>query len=645
MAGGVLRRTRGGADCGICLPQGCYSVKKGALDMSYSSLEILESRIAPAGLITVEVTKGGMLLLGTSPGEDGDEVLTITRQVDGTYLLTPGADVTLRIDGQDFTTPQAIPKVQLGLVANLGEGDDQLFLTDVTFAKDVKVNLGDGNDQLSMQDSVMAKLTVTGLDGNDTVTGFGSNFGAAAVKVNLGDGNDTLNFDATTVAIAAGIQIDGGEGNDSFVLGKADGRATVHGGIRIKGGEGNNTTTFGGANALVKASGPLQTIGGGGDDVILFGGLLAQFGAIKMTLGDGTNQFTSNAEVLHVGTDFRFAGGAGFDKVDVKGITAFIGRTLLGKLGEGSGSFTMRQDGASDATLTVQGSATVSVQGDSANASDIRLEALGGITLGGAVKLTTGDGTNTISVFSLAGDIILGKGALLKTGKGAGSLFLGNNSSILCNGPLSLIHGGSEGSIFHNSGTNRGSFVKGPLTMLGSALISSAFAGVNLGPVRIATSPEITGSVEFRSNGQDGRYLAKGLDILVPGVQGQTSAITISGVRTDQSIRIRGGAGNDTLNLNGISLQGSLIVDLLDGADQFKLEQEISSPGALFFGTVLLKGGAGADTFLIGGNNAGQEITFQNRVILDGGDGTDSVTIGTLVTTSPDFSIEQKNVP
>jgi hypothetical protein len=94
-----------------------------------------------------------------------------------------------------------------------------------------------------------------------------------------------------------------------------------------------------------------------------------------------------------------------------------------------------------------------------------------------------------------------------------------------------------------------------------------------------------------------------------------------------------------------VSLQGSLSADLGDGNDKFELEQDGTVPGSIFLGPLLLKGGKGADTFLIGGNNPGQDISFQNRVILDGGDDMDSVTMGTLVTTSPDFPIEQKNIP
>src|SRR4030095_7728808 len=243
----------------------------------------------------------------------------------------------------------------------------------------------------------------------------------------------------------------GGAGNDAFQLGKASAKVTVQGGTLFKGGDGNNTTTFGGADALVRATGPLQVVGADGNDVISFDGALAQFSAIKMALGDGTNQFTSNAAAFQVATDFRFASGAGFDQVEVKGMTAFIGRNLLAKLGEGTGTFTMRQDGA-NATLTIQGSASVSVAGDPVSPSAVRLEAIQGIAVGGAVRLIAGDGNNTVSIFSLGGDVVLGKGALLKTGEGNGNLSLSTNSSILCNGPLSFIHEGSEGTIFHNSG-------------------------------------------------------------------------------------------------------------------------------------------------------------------------------------------------
>lgn len=86
-------------------------------------LEALEPRLAPAGVIAVSVNAGGTLVLGTVPGLDGDEKVSIERLTDGTYRMTPEAGVQLRIGGLNFTTPQIISGVTAGLTANLGAGD------------------------------------------------------------------------------------------------------------------------------------------------------------------------------------------------------------------------------------------------------------------------------------------------------------------------------------------------------------------------------------------------------------------------------------------------------------------------------------------------------------------------------------------
>ncbi|MDZ4287814.1 MAG: hypothetical protein U0984_07640, partial [Prosthecobacter sp.] len=102
-----------------------------------SALEALEPRLAPAGLIAVSVNSAGTLVLGTVAGQDGDESVTIDRLANGSYQLTPDANVTLRIGGVDYTTAQTLFGVTGGLLANLGAGNDILTLNDCYFTKAV----------------------------------------------------------------------------------------------------------------------------------------------------------------------------------------------------------------------------------------------------------------------------------------------------------------------------------------------------------------------------------------------------------------------------------------------------------------------------------------------------------------------------
>src|SRR6185503_6471051 len=101
----------------------------------HSTIERLEARIAPAGLIAVSVSPAGTLLLATVAGLDGDEVVTITQLASGAYQLTPGAGVALRIGGADFTTAQTVEGITGGLVAKLGTGNDQVVLDSTAFTK------------------------------------------------------------------------------------------------------------------------------------------------------------------------------------------------------------------------------------------------------------------------------------------------------------------------------------------------------------------------------------------------------------------------------------------------------------------------------------------------------------------------------
>src|SRR5688572_6901073 len=113
-----------------CVTRACRFILR--LMRTHSSLEPLEARVAPAGLIVASVVNG-VLQLKSVVGQDGDERITISSNPDGTYLLTPETGVTLRVGGTDFTTPQSIDGVTKGLSVNFGSGSDHLTLDEVRF--------------------------------------------------------------------------------------------------------------------------------------------------------------------------------------------------------------------------------------------------------------------------------------------------------------------------------------------------------------------------------------------------------------------------------------------------------------------------------------------------------------------------------
>jgi hypothetical protein len=169
-----------------------------------SSLEPLENRIAPAGLIDVSVSSAGILTLKTVPGLDGDESLSIEPDAGGGLLLSPVAGVTLRIGGTDFTTPQVVFGVQ-GLTANLGAGVDGIGLLGVFLSKSVTVNLGGGTGNvLGLNNTTVAgSVTVTGGSGADQIAFLGNVSVGGSFTAKLGGGVDVISSAATTTTASA----------------------------------------------------------------------------------------------------------------------------------------------------------------------------------------------------------------------------------------------------------------------------------------------------------------------------------------------------------------------------------------------------------------------------------------------------------
>jgi Ca2+-binding RTX toxin-like protein len=144
----------------------------------------------------------------------------------------------------------------------------------------------------------LAPITITGTDGNDTLSG--SSTTATTDIITGGVGNDTLN------GYAGDDLLDGGEGNDTLYGGNGnDGLTGGDGDDKLYGGAGNDVLTggdgddiidaghgdnqmFGGAGAdqLTTGSGNDLLDGGSGDD-ILNGG--AGNDTYRFNLGDGTD--------------------------------------------------------------------------------------------------------------------------------------------------------------------------------------------------------------------------------------------------------------------------------------------------------------------------------------------------------------------
>ncbi|WP_345739056.1 hypothetical protein [Prosthecobacter algae] len=612
------------------------------MNASYESvLELLEPRLAPAGVIAVSVNAGGTLVLGTVPGLDGDEKVTLERVADGTYRMTPEAGVQLRIGGLNFTTPQIITGVTAGLTANLGAGDDAVTLNNAFFTKAVSINLGGGNNAFTMTDSnIGGPLTLLGGDGVDLVTfsgAFATVGGAATIK--LGGGADGLLGNADRQIFGLGLTIDAGEGNDQVRLASSDGDDLfILGNLAFVGGAGDDLLSVGFANAEVMISGALKLTDVSGNETVQFVGNRFDVGSLSLLAGGGNNTLLSSATDFFVAKTLQWTSGSGTDDVDFNGNHLRVGGAVSIALGTGGG------DGELTPLNSLYVAGTVMISGSGAN-RDLAVIA-DNVFIGGKVTMAAGAGDGEARLFAING-MFLGGGANLTSGAGDTNLSISGNFRLVSNGSLTLTNGGGLGvTSILVGGTSTASTINGAVTLKGGVFVGLEMMGTISGAVNLSTaslSAASTITMDGFSNGA--LHIGGAVKLSMPTLAGQTGVIRIESAIFDNTLTVMGGAGVDTLTINETAVNKAFTASLGAGDDVFRFEQLNSVGASHFRGAVMLKGEAGGDTFLLGGVGANFAINFGQKVTVDGGTGNDALTTGASVTFAPGLPLVTMSVP
>jgi hypothetical protein len=401
----------------------------------------------------------------------------------------------------------------------------------------------------------------------------------------------------------------------------------------------------------------------GGDDTAVLDptAIFEVPGAVNFLLGDGNNtlDLTTNQAIL-LGS-LTVKGGDGSDMV-----------TVQGGIAEGS-----RVNGAASFIYANGGSETT----------------LGDIDFGVGVKLTTGDGVsvpnnlaattvNVTKIFSvdlgnsnpgLASFNDCTLGGLKLSGQVVGAVFTGSN----VNGSVTL-KGGFQADVEMDTTTvtkhvslkaatatfgaeGDASLIMGNLTVTGSSFTQTSFQST--GPT-INDVTEVRGNItvkggwfndSFETNGQfrAGKNVSltlNGGDNLV-SIGDATADPTIVG-----SLKIKTGAGADTIQFSRLAVTGITSILTFAGADTLSIEDNSSfattftadlgsgddtisigqnasaDAGEVFFtGSTKILAGIGNDTLLLGLNDGDPDsrVRFLGAVnTVDGGDGIDSFNVG-----------------
>ncbi|MDB6149416.1 MAG: cya 1 [Chthoniobacter sp.] len=490
-----------------------------------SSLEALETRIAPAGIVKLSYVAGVLTLTGDAASNQ----VSVTGTNGLGAFVTPEGDTLLQVGtGAPFAGTLELRSV-LDVKVALGAGDDTFILQSADIARSVAVNLGAGEN-----------LAVI-----DTSTILGS------LKITGGSGRDTLDIASNELIVGRDLSVALGGGENSTFSG--NGRIEIGGKLTYTGGAGSDTLSLTPTNLSIG-------------------------GAVSITTGAGLSTVALNA-----GASVVYGGPIA---------------VIVGAHAEGASRIEITSPG----DLTVRGPVNITGSADDEN---IVIEAGARLTLGGALTVNTGAGTDLLRI------------------EAPDALFVGN---VNLKGTNELTAGGyfSESGFFGGSLNYLGGRGTDNFTLEGVSAVSGKtsvnFAGGNgqtfISAGRVGQSTEFTGGLAFKLTGA--------VTDTIFGPTNDTSLVAISYAFLNGPSSLLLGGGEDTVLLDNIDFNVATTLSLGAGADDLRLETRglagVSNLNALL-GVNL---GVGNDLARYGGNTAADRVVVSVAGTLDGGAGSDA---------------------
>ena len=449
---------------------------------SPSSIEALEDRIAPAGLIDVAFHNGTLQINGDAQ----NNTLTVYETADGRLTLTTDIGTALRVNGADvsgFLGHTLDGVVTGGITVNLGDGIDALtfngaggqdldlpsflkvnsgngsntitFMQGVTVSGDVTITGGADSDTIHLNDEVnfLGKLTINNgaggstLDANTTgeihvggVLGVTSGAGLDKIDLNMAqhvtlggfalktgtdaDGSSTKLGPVKALTVNGNVMVTNGPGNDDLDFGDGSMDTKVTGKVTIAMGAGSNHTDIIGSTSL-SIGGALNVTGGVGGDLVHLGlnSGSVSFGNITVNPGLGNNSTIVAGIDLSVFGGITILGASNVDTVQILATNdSIITGAVSASLGAGSNTFEAHADPTH--TLSIGKALTVLNTSLTGNNDNIDLRNL---KVQGATMIKTGAGNDTASIDDATFN---GKFSLL-TGAGTDNVNIEQKASLL----------------------------------------------------------------------------------------------------------------------------------------------------------------------------------------------------------------------
>jgi hypothetical protein len=612
---------------------------------THSSLESLEAKLAPAGLVTITLTTSGAM---TVTGDGANNEIAIINNGNGSWSiqdLVGSADTFFSFNGSAPSSSSALTFIATSIKVDLGAGDDSLYLGSLATSGSVSVKGGSGEDSIILQNCVIAgSLTLdagSDLPGTNNGIAISSSVISGATSLKGSKGGDEFAFDTSkffgTVTVDAGdggdlvsskdtayannFNIRLGSGNDGIAF---DGRTDLAKGLNIDFGTGTFILSGQSTSSLFVAQGNVSiTAATAATDATSSFNPLATLTSIRgnFSLKTGNGQVSARFGSIAASSEMRVSGltsitlGSANDDVFLESAVSFLGGLQM-NLGNGNNNVfgnNITQIEAGKISITSgSGEDSIILSGSTANIGSINLS-LGGntnlvdllsdsLTVNGDFSYTGGADVDQLNV--LNSELNVHGKVSLNTGNG-------NNFVELSVGSQAIV-----GSISYKGGTAR------DIIEINAATSASFFIGGNT-DLQLGTGDRseislqrvyVSGALKINSSASSVEQLlmnfsdfAGNADLNLIG--NANGFISIQDVLFNSNLTINTGSGND-----------DVLIDDINTAGGYK------SAVANFTRINL---GSGDDTFRAGNSGllAGVGVNFLNTLRLDGGDGFDGIDI------------------
>lgn len=278
---------------------------------TYSLLEVLEPRIAPAGNVIAQVVGGQVLITGDAE----DNAIEITGYDDlfdlPRYRIAPGDPTTTINGGSEPVMLTDVPRERGDVLISMGAGNDTVRVpTNLDVGRDLRIDGGVGNNIIEVVTAdVPRHFVVTNGSGDDLVKL--DKLSARDLVISNGKGSSNTAIGALNCDVSKDVRISNGAGAEftATLLGRIVGNVSI---TAPKAGLAHVRVGWTSLEVLgCKIFGELAILTGAGSDDVT----LRQMAASSATVFTGHGADTILIEDSSFRLDLNLATGAGSDAV------------------------------------------------------------------------------------------------------------------------------------------------------------------------------------------------------------------------------------------------------------------------------------------------------------------------------------------